>query len=101
MASTEVIPSPSLADVQDEPDRRGVAIASVGICALSHPARVRRQGGGHYEVPARFRLGTDLAPERRGTHLSRLVEAIGEVAGDLSPARVPELLELLRARLSS
>jgi GTP cyclohydrolase I len=96
-SSTEAV----LADLQSEHDRRGVAIASVGISSLTYPARVRARGGEHHRVPARFRLGTNLAPERRGSHMSRLVEVVGAMAHDLAPETIPALILALTTRLDS
>lgn len=65
----------TLPDVQGEADTRGVAIDEVGVGGLRYPVTfddgVLRQSG-----VAEVEVTVGLHPERRGTHMSRMVQAV-------------------------
>ena len=65
----------TMPDVQGEVDARGVAIDDVGVSGLRHPAAfddgVLKQSG-----IAEVEMTVGLPADRRGTHMSRMVQAV-------------------------
>lgn len=73
-----------LPDIQSAPDYRGIEIDLVGIDNLRYPTlfddgEVKQAG------VASFRVGVRLAAERRGTHMSRMVELVDAQLRVLDP----------------
>ncbi|MGO9790993.1 MAG: GTP cyclohydrolase, FolE2/MptA family, partial [Solirubrobacteraceae bacterium] len=62
-------------DIQAERDDRGITIGRVGIRGLRYPIRVRSKCGPQPSV-AEWELTVELGAERRGTHMSRFLEAL-------------------------
>jgi GTP cyclohydrolase I len=87
-------------DIQSEPDSRGVSIDSVGISALRMPTTFR---DGHLEQAgiATVELTVGLQSERRGTHMSRLVQLAGQHLTEFEPRELPVVLKTLRAVLDA
>ena len=75
---TLTIDRQQLADIQAQPDTRGITLDRVGITGLDYPILVRQQAGGCQQVTARFDLTVGLHSRQRGAHLSSLVEALHE-----------------------
>lgn len=98
---TNQIPVKILADVQAEPDSRGVTIDEVGVDRVSYPISVRRTDGSTQPTVAEVELVADLPAECRGTHMSRFVEVLEELHEDLDPAAVLGMARVLRARVES
>lgn len=73
-----------LPDIQDSRDSRGIAIDEVGITNLrtriSFDDGVTRQQG-----IARVDVGVALAADRRGTHMSRMVQLAESILADFDP----------------
>ena len=61
-----------LTDTQSERDSRGWRINRVGIKNLLYPVIIDGT-----QTSAKFTLTADLAAELRGTHMSRMVQAVG------------------------
>jgi len=87
--------------IQDRPDARGIPIDWVGITNLVYPAEIEGPDGSPVEVPATFDLLVNLAPDARGTHMSRFVEALEAHRSPVTPKGLRALLETLRDRLGS
>src|SRR5215470_10257737 len=88
-------------DVQSHPDARELAIDRVGIRDLRYPMRFVDGAGEPTSIIASCSLYVALPAERKGTHMSRLVSVIDEMADPLSLASLPGLLEALLARLEA
>lgn len=87
-----------LPDIQDQVDDRGIELDRVGIAGVRYPVRfddgVTRQAG-----VAMFDVTVTLPADRRGTHMSRMVEIIHEELQNLEPQRLPQALKLAADRL--
>lgn len=87
-----------LPDVQDEVDVRGIELSSVGISRLRYPTEftdgTTRQGGiGSFDV-----LVT-LPADRRGTHMSRMVQLVHEHLDSIDPRGLPLFMKRVAARM--
>lgn len=89
--------SPSLLlpipDVQSSRDERHIAIDQVGVKGLRYPLSFADGGGPPQTVIATCDVSVELAPDRKGTHMSRLVELLEERA---LPGAVPLTVEGMR-----
>jgi GTP cyclohydrolase I len=77
-------------DIQNEPDRRGIAIDEVGISGLRYPLTfddgyTRQQGIADISVTV------GLQADRRGTHMSRMIALVHEEVATLTPQELPLL----------
>lgn len=77
-----------LPDIQDSPDIRGIAIDRVGITGVRYPT-VFNDGQIEQRGVADFEISVALAAERRGTHMSRMIELIDEELQHLDPRELP------------
>jgi GTP cyclohydrolase I len=95
---------PAIPDVQSDHDARAIAIDRVGIRALRYPLRFVDAGTADADAQATvatFAVDVALPPERKGTHMSRLVAVIDEMREPLSLARLPRLVEQMLGRLEA
>jgi GTP cyclohydrolase I len=87
-----------LPDIQDQVDDRGIELDRVGIAGVRYPVRfddgVTRQAG-----VATFDVTVTLPADRRGTHMSRMVEIIHDELQELEPQRLPQALKAAGGRL--
>jgi GTP cyclohydrolase I len=79
-------------DIQNEPDRRGIAIDEVGISGLRYPLTfddgyTRQQGIADISVTV------GLQADRRGTHMSRMIALVHEEVATLTPQELPLALK--------
>ncbi|MGG7607876.1 GTP cyclohydrolase I FolE2 [Streptomyces sp. ZG43] len=79
-------------DIQNEVDRRGIAIDEVGISGLRYPlafddGHTRRQGIADISVTV------GLQADRRGTHMSRMIALVHEEVATLTPQELPLALK--------
>lgn len=89
---------PELADVQAEPDARGIAIDQVGIKRLLLPVRVPDRSGTLQSSLGTFSLSVALDGATKGIHMSRLVEIALALAPELTLERLLEALTTLCER---
>jgi GTP cyclohydrolase I len=66
----------AIADVQNYPDSRKIAIDKVGIKAIRHPVRVLDKTGGAQHTIATFGMYVYLPHHFKGTHMSRFIEIL-------------------------
>lgn len=85
-------------DVQSQKDPRGIAIDRVGIRDMRIPIIVMDPRNRTQSTIADAEVSVRLPGEVRGTHMSRFVEALGEVV-ILEPKAMKELLEELAEKL--
>lgn len=97
-ASTAGISPVPLPDIQDEFDARGIKLDRVGIAGVQYPVRFS-DGTSQHEGIATFDVTVTLPAERRGTHMSRMVEIIHDELQDLEPVRLPQALKVAADRL--
>ena len=88
----------NLPDVQDQPDQRNIELDQVGIAGVRYPLRFN-DGVTDQRGVATFDVTVTLPGNRRGTHMSRMVEVIHEHLQDLDPVRLPQALKLAADRL--
>ena len=87
-----------LPDIQDQFDDRGIELDEVGISGLRYPTvfddgRLSQGGIGVFDVVVR------LPSDRRGTHMSRMVEIVHEHMATLDPRELPLVLKHAAAKL--
>lgn len=87
-----------LPDVQDEVDVRGIELDEVGISGLRYPTEftdgtTRQAGIGSFDV-----LVT-LPSDRRGTHMSRMVQLVQEQFAVINPQELPLAMKHVAARM--
>lgn len=88
-------------DVQNRTPDVALDIDRVGVRGLRLPLRVRERAGGVQATVASADLGVDLPSARKGTHMSRLVEALEHWDEGLDRQTVRRLLENVRQRLGA
>ncbi len=81
-----------IADVQNTPDTRKLAIDKVGIKDIRHPIRVRDRSAGEQHTIATFNMYVDLPHNFKGTHMSRFVELLNAHEGEITVATFKEIL---------
>ena len=91
----------TMADIQSEPDRRRVAIDKVGVKAIKHPVTLSTMRGDAQETVAGINMYVSLPADRKGTHMSRFLEAINEYREGLQPERIIQLCHELRENLDA
>lgn len=89
----------SLVDVQMEKPKIALDINRVGIKGLKIPVRVRDREDGGQATIADVDLAVDLPATLKGTHMSRLVEALHDFDDILSPSSLRRLLGNIRVSL--
>jgi len=94
----------SIQDVQNQTDERHIYINQVGISDLKIPLKVygcEADPGNSQTVQATLNIGVDLAKNKKGIHMSRLVETILEHSEDVRFSGLPEMLEDIKKRQGS
>lgn len=87
-------------DIQAQADDRGILIADVGISGVRHPV-VTGDTSTRASVVAELAIGVELPANRRGTHMSRLVELVLEHEDDLTLERLPVVAKRLLSSLDA
>jgi GTP cyclohydrolase I len=90
-------PAPSIEeigvlDIQSQPDARGISIDEVGITGLKQPF-TWDDGSLTFSGMAEVEIVVALPAERRGTHMSRMVEAAAEHLHCFDPHDLPRILK--------
>ncbi|MFW5734741.1 MAG: GTP cyclohydrolase FolE2 [Oceanidesulfovibrio sp.] len=88
-------------DVQSTPAEVPMDIDRVGVKNLRLPLVVRDKARGRQHTVAEVDLGADLPAAFKGTHMSRLVEALGAWKETLDYQSLKALLADMRERLSA
>lgn len=92
----------TLSDTQGETDDRAIAINNVGIRSLKLPLRILKRDRSVLQVTADFDLSVNLAPDRRGAHMSRFPEIANSYSKrPFSLDHLPDLLRDIRDDLGS
>lgn len=87
-------------DVQSERDDRGVTIDQVGIAGLRYP--IRFTDGDLYQAGiAEIEVSVELQADRRGTHMSRMVEITHEHLTEVNPRTFPTTLKAASHQLDA
>ena len=96
-----VIELAAIPDVQSLPDTRNLSIDRVGIRDIRQPVRILDRSAEEQHTIATFGMYVQLAPEVKGTHMSRFVEVLEEHPGVFSLATFPELVREVAGRLEA
>ncbi len=87
-----------LPDIQDQPDDRGIEIDAVGVSDLRYPINFS-DGELTQQGMANVSMWVSLPADRKGTHMSRMVELVHEYLQDFDPRTLPILLKAICSRL--
>lgn len=91
----------TIPDVQSKPDGRRVAIDKVGVKEIEHPVSISTMKGGQQETVAGINMYVSLPADRKGTHMSRFLEALNKYQQDLQPDRIIQFCGDLRENLDA
>ncbi len=90
-----------LPDVQASRDTRELAIQRVGVKGLRYPLSLSQSGNRVHHTVARLAMYVGLAPEAKGTHMSRFVEIIERPRAALSISGLQAMLIEMLAHLDA
>ncbi len=91
----------TIADVQNEPDTRHLAIDKVGIKDIRHPVRVKDRSQGEQHTIAHFNMYVELPHNFKGTHMSRFVEILNSHDPEISVESFKDMLTEMSERLEA
>ena len=91
----------AIADVQNTPDTRQIAIDKVGIKDVQHPVCVKDRSGGEQSTIAQFNMYVNLPHNFKGTHMSRFVEILNLHEREITTQSFKEMLNEMTDRLES
>jgi GTP cyclohydrolase I len=95
----------TLPDIQSTRDRRNVPINKVGVKGVRYPITLRTpgtgSGNGTQTTVATINMYVSLAPELKGTHMSRFLEVLNEHHESLSSETLGEVCQSMKERLKS
>ena len=91
----------TLPDHASEADPRGLPIDRVGIEELSYPVQVLDRSQQWQHTVAEIALSVRLPQHFKGTHMSRFVEVLNSVHGEMTFRNLPEILGAVQRRLEA
>ncbi len=91
----------SLPDHASDVDARGLAIDRVGIRDLDYPIVVLDKRHEQQHTVAKVSASVSLPKEQRGTHMSRFVEVLNSVRGEITVRNLPKILRQMQDRLET
>jgi GTP cyclohydrolase I len=91
----------ALPDHASERDPRGLPIDRVGIEELSYPIQVLDRSQQWQHTVAEIALSVRLPQHFKGTHMSRFVEVLNSVHGEMTFRNLPEILSTVQRRLDA
>ena len=91
----------ALPDHASELDPRGLPIDRVGIEELSYPIQVLDRSQKWQHTVAEIALSVRLPQQFKGTHMSRFVEVLNSVHGEMTFRNLPEILGTIQRRLDA
>jgi GTP cyclohydrolase I len=93
--------SAPIADVQNYPDSRKIAIDKVGIKAIRHPIKVLDKTGGVQHTIANFGMYVYLPHHFKGTHMSRFIDILNGYEREISVESFEHMLREMVKRLEA
>jgi GTP cyclohydrolase I len=96
-----IVPAGTMADVQSDADIRRLAIDRVGVGSLRYPLTFTDVGDEPQATVAICSAYVGLPAERKGTHMSRLIEWIDSARHGLSLATLPDSMRTLMQKLDA
>lgn len=88
-------------NVQNHPDHRQVAIDRVGVRNLRYPIVVRDSKQKQHHTVGDWTMSVSLPHHLKGTHMSRFIEVLDKVRGELSVDNFSNVLLHLKERLDA
>lgn len=88
-------------DLQNERDQRNIPLDRVGVSDLSYPIEVRDRDHQVQRTVARIAMAVSLPRDYRGTHMSRFVEVLESLEGQVTLPRMESLVQTLQERLDA
>ncbi len=88
-------------DIQRELDTRNITVDQVGVSGIRYPIRVKDKLSGFQDTVAFVDMMVELMPQFKGTHMSRFIEILNRVRGEITMANIPDILEDMRQNLES
>ncbi|MBI5331112.1 MAG: GTP cyclohydrolase I FolE2 [Betaproteobacteria bacterium] len=90
-----------IADVQNYPDSRKIAIDKVGIKAIRHPIKVLDKTGGAQHTIATFGMYVYLPHHFKGTHMSRFIQILNGYEREISVESFEHMMREMVKRLEA
>ena len=94
-------PTGAIADVQNYPDARQIAIDKVGIKSIRHPIKVMDKSGGVQHTVANFNMYVYLPHHFKGTHMSRFIEILNGYEREISVESFEHMLRQMVQKLEA
>ena len=91
----------NLPDHASASDDRQLAIDQVGIEGLSYPIEVLDKNRKVQSTVAKISLSVGLPAEFKGTHMSRFIEILNAVRGEMTVRNLPNILAQIQSRLEA
>lgn len=88
-------------DVQNYSDLRGISVDQVGVWDIEYPVTVKDRASGSQNTVASVDMTVQLLPQFKGTHMSRMLEILNRVRGEITMANIPQILSSMRTSLES
>jgi GTP cyclohydrolase IB len=88
-------------DVQNMSDPRNISVDQVGIWDVEYPVTVKDKANGVQQTVAKIDMTVQLLPKFKGTHMSRMVEILNKVRGEITIENMPGILSEIRQDLDS
>ncbi|TNE90373.1 MAG: GTP cyclohydrolase I FolE2 [Deltaproteobacteria bacterium] len=90
-----------LPDHASESDERGIAIERVGIRGLSYPIQVMDKQNQMQGTVAQIEMCVGLPADQKGTHMSRFVQILNQVRGELTIRNIGGILAQVQRELEA
>ncbi len=88
-------------DIQKQQDDRNITVDEVGVSGIRYPINVKDRLHGLQKTVSDITMSVELLPEFKGTHMSRFLEILNEVRGEITMANIPLILNEMREKLES
>ncbi len=90
-----------LVDVQNGKANHPINIDHVGIKGIKYPIVVYDKKNGFQHTVAEVAMYVDLPAHYKGTHMSRFVEILSKVNGEISVKKLKDILKMMKTRLNA
>lgn len=90
-----------LVDVQNRKANHPLVIDHVGIKGIKYPIAVFDKKRGFQHTVAQVAMFVDLPSHYKGTHMSRFVEILSKVNGEISVNKLKEILKMMKDKLNA
>jgi len=88
-------------DVQNQTDKRQLAIDRVGVSDLRYPIVLLDREHQKQQTVAHLSISVALPHEFKGTHMSRFIEILNDHRGEVTMRNLPACLKDIKTRLSA